>query len=332
MKKLLAFVLACVMIIPCVSAMAERVYVEGVYENDTLTVTYNEAEGDIATIALYDEGRLCGIKTAKVNDGKYTFNVSEDDKDKEMRIFYYGEKSYPVEIATPAPVETPAPKPTRTPYPEAYEKSVDALNAPAIVDGVAQVFVDGDICYELTLWYQGRKVVTNVREKVVVESAPANMSSLIGQNVSCLEAGDIIHITCNMQGQIRSVEFIMRPDFADYFEDGISTTGMVGDDGQSQYVFGAAVGVYESAIEMADENGDIVALDVNPKAFVYNISSAPKRAYVTLNGTGALLVPQAYIPDENISGATVSWNGVTEIPYVLARISRDTVTDIIVFE
>lgn len=332
MRKLLAFVLACGMAIPCVGAMAERSYVEGVYENSSLTVTYNEAEGDVATVAVYDKGKLCSIRSSKLKEGEYTFNISEEELEKDVRIFYYGDNSYPVQIVTPAPIETPTPRPTRTPYPEAYEKPKDAIDAPAIVDGVSEIAVNGEIYYELVLWFQGRKVATNVRTDVIVGSAPATMSALVGRDISCLQAGDVIHITCNMRGEIRSVEFVYRPDFANYFEDGISTAGIIGNDGYNEFVFGAVTDVYKTALEIGKEDGSIETLDVNPEAFVYKVEAGYNRAFVTLEGTGTLLVPEAYIPDENISGATVNWSGVTDISYVLARVARGVVTDIIVFE
>lgn len=330
MKKLLAFVLASGMAIPCVSAMAERIYVEGVYENNALTVTYNEAEGDVATVALYDGGKLCGIKTAKVNDGKYTFNITESDKDKEMRIFYYGEKSYPVEIETPAPEETPTPKPTRTPYPEAYEKPIDAINAPAVVKSVDEVAVEGEVVKELTVLYQGRELTTYVKDGVVIKTAPDAVSYLEGMDVTYLKAGDVVHLTANLQGRVKSIEFIMRPDFTDYFENGISTAGIVGEDGQSEFVFGAAVGTYESGIEIADGAGEIYDLDVNPKAFVYEITEGRREADVEISGVGPKRVPVVRVPESNYVGNTISWAGMEEIPYVLARLSRGVVTDLIV--
>ncbi len=338
MKKLLVFILACGMIIPCVSAMAERVYVEGVYENNALTVTYNEAEGDVATIALYDGGRLCGIKTAKVNDGKYTFNVTEDDKDKDMRIFYYGEKAYPVEIttpapeATPAPVETPTPKPTRTPYPEAYEKPIDAINAPAVVKSVDEVAVDGEIVKELTVLYQGREIKTHVKDNVTIKTAPEAVSYLEDMDITCLEAGDIVHLTSNLQGRVRSVEFIYRPDFTPYFENGVEITGLIGADGQSEFVFGAAVETYSSGIEIADGAGEIHDLDVSPAAFVYQVEQGRSEAMVEILGTGPRRVPTVHIPDSNYVDNTISWDGMEEIPYVLARLSRGVVTDLIVIK
>ncbi len=338
MKKILAFVLACGMVFPCVSSIAQRSYVEGVYENDTLTVTYTEGEGDVATLTLFDEGKLCGVKTSKMVDGAYAFDVTETDKDKDIRIFYYEEKTYPVKITTPtpapteAPTQTPTPKPKKTPYPAAYEKPIDAINAPAIVSNVAKVGVEGEIVNELTLWQHGREVVTYVGDNVTIKSAPAAVNYLVGQDVMFLQAGDVVHLTCDIQGRVRTIEFIYRPDFADYYENGISTAGIVGNDGQSKLFFGAAVETYETLIELADGNGAIYDLDVSPDAFVYTVTPGSKKAIVDLYGTGAKLVPKAFVPKSNFGDKTVSWNGVTDIPYILVRASRDVVTDIIVFE
>lgn len=341
MKKLLALILATAMVLSYGVVMAEQDNsVEGTLTENTLTVTYNEGEKGVATLTLFDDGALVGAKTARFENDCYTFALSEEDADKDMRIYFYNEEIYPVTITTPepteapteAPTETATPKPTKTPYPEAYEKPLDAINAPAVVGDVAAIDVDGELYYELTLWYQGRGVITNVREKVVIETAPTNVSYLVGKTVNYLQAGDVIHITCDLQGRIKSVEFLYRPDFADYFENDISTAGMIGDDGWSEYYFGAAVETYSTSMEIAGADGKVYDLDVSPDAFVYTVSPTRKGAYIELKGIGAKLVPTAFIPDENIVDGVVLWDGVTEIPYVLARISRDIVTDIIVFE
>lgn len=329
MKKLLAVVLAWGMVFSSVSAIAEINYVEGVCEGNTLKVTYSE--GDVATVSLYDEGKLCGIKTAKLRDGVYTFNLTDADMDKDMRISYYGEKAYPVKAVTPTPEPTPTPAPQKTPYPEAYEKPLDAINAPAVVSEVAEVAVDGELFYELKVWYQGRELTTNVREKVVIKSAPSDVAYLVDKTVNYLQAGDVVHLTSDLQGRVKSVEFIYRPDFEDYFANNIITSGMIGTDNFSEYHFGVAVDTYKDAMELADSNGRITDLDVSPDAFVYIVTKTRKGANVTLDGTGARLVPVAFIPDSNITDNVIDWNGITEIPYVLARESRGIVTDIIVF-
>ena len=259
----------------------------------------------------------------------YTFNLTDFDKD--MRIFFYGEKAYDLKVVTPTPEPTPTPKPEKTPYPEAYEKPIDAINAPAVVSEVAEVAVDGDVLYELTVWYQGRELVTNVREKVTVSTAPQNMSHLVGEKIDCLMAGDIVHLTADLQGRVKSVEFIYRPEFLAYYEDGISTAGMIGADNYSAYYFGVAVETYKDAMVIADSNGRITDLDVSPSAFVYTVTKTRKGSIVNLNGKGPRLVSTAYVPDENITDNVIDWNGMEELPYVLVRESRGVVTDIIVF-
>ncbi len=329
MKKLLAFVLAWGMVFSSVSAIAQGSYIKGVLKDNTLTVTHTEGETGIATVMVYDEGKLCGAKTARLKDGAYTFDVTENDTD--MRIFFHGDKAYPLEVVTPTPEPTPTPKPVKTPYPEAYEKPIDAINAPAVVSDVAKVAVEGEVINELSVWYQGRLLTTAVRDNVVMQTAPAAVSYLVGKDVTYLEAGDVVHLTSDLQGRVKSIEFIYRPDFARYFEDGISTAGMIGTDNSGEYYFGTAVETYKSAIEIAGADGRITDLDASPEAIVYTVTKTRKGAEVALDGTGPRLLPKAFVPDENIAGNVIDWNGVTEIPYVLARESRGVVTDIIVF-
>lgn len=331
MKKILALALVIASVLPCVAVYAQN-EIKATLIDNVLTVAYTEGEGDVATLTFYDNGKMCGAKSAHYSDGAYKFELTEGDIEKDIRIFFYTEKSYPLLIAMPAPEPTATPKPTKKPLPAAYEKPLDAVNAPAVVTDVARVSVDGEIGYELTMLYQGETVTTYVREQVMIVSAPSDMSQLTGNNVGYLQAGDIIHFVCDLQGRIRTVEFIYRPDFANYYEDGIPTNGIIGADGFSEFKFGAAINTYRASIEMVGADGNIYDLDVSPDAFVYRVYNGYNGAKCELDGTGPKLVPTAYVPDSNITATTVSWAGVDEIPYVLARVSRGTVTDIIIFE
>lgn len=329
MKKLLAFVLACGMVFASVSVTAQGTYIEGILKDKTLTVTHTEGDKAVATVMMYEEGKLSGTKTARLTDGVYTFNLTDFDKD--MRIFFYGEKAYDLKITTPEPEATPAPKPVKTPYPEVYEKPLDAINAPAVVRDVALVSIDGELFYELKVWYQGRELVTNVRDKVTIRTAPPVMAHLVGEKVGCLKAGDVVHLTADLQGRLKSVEFIYRPDFEAYYENDISTSGMIGTDNYSTYHFGVAVGTYKNAMELADSNGHITDLDVSRDAFVYAVTKTRKGANVILEGTGALTVDEAYIPKENITDNVIDWSDAEELSYVLVRETKGVVTDMIVF-
>lgn len=343
MRKLLALMLAAGMVLSCSVVIAEQeTKVEGALTENTLTVTYNEGERNVATLTIFDEGVLVGTKTTRFENDCYTFELSDDDVDKDMRIYFYESETYavnvveitvePTETPTEVPAETETTKPVRTPYPEAYEKPLDAINAPAVVKDVQTVVVDGELYYELTLLHQGREFVTNVREKVLVASAPANMTSVVGEKTDCLKAGDVIHVTSDLQGRVRSIEFIYRPEFTNYFYEGISVDNVIGNDGWSEFVFGVAVETYSDAMEIMDGEGNIYDLAVSPAAFVYGVSYGRKGAVTDLYGKGARSVPRVRIPDANLEDEAHLWDGMEEMPYVLARVSRGIVTDIIVFE
>lgn len=336
MKKILALILAVAVMLSGSAVMAEHDNsVEGTFIDNILTITCNKGEKNIAFLTLFYDGAMVGAKVARLNDGCYTFELSEDEADKEMRIHFYNEETYPVAVTTPqptAPAETPTPEPVKTPYPDAYEKPIDAINAPAVVQDVQTVVTDGELCYELTMLYQGRQITTNVREKVVIVSAPSDMASLVGEKTDSLKAGDVIHLTCDLQGRVKSIEFIYRPEFVDYFLDGVSTENAIGSDGKSKFVFGVAVETYSDAMEVMDADGNIYDLDVSPSAFVYNVLYSRKGAVTELYGTGAKSVPKVHIPDKNLEGTVSLWDGMEDLPYVLVRVSRDVATDIIVFK
>lgn len=329
MKKLLAFAIAVGTLLSGVAVLADGdTNISGVLKDSTLTITQKDGEGNAATLALFNNGKMCGVKTVKAIDGEYSFALAEDDLDKSMRVYFYGENGYDVDVVE----EVPTPQPEVNKYPDTYERALDAIHAPAVVSGIASVNIDGEIYCELTLLYQGREIVVNVREKVVISSAPESMASLVGKSADYLCEGDVIHITPDMQGRVKSIEFIYRPDFADYYENGISTSGMIGADGYNEYYFGAPVEKYDNAVDIADGNGDITCLDVSPDAFIYTVSKGSRRNYAEItSANGVKAMPYTRIPDANYDGDRISWDGIEEIDYVLIRAVDDTVTEIIVF-
>ncbi len=344
MKKLLAMLLSMAMILSIsftVMGEEDKRSVKGIISENVLKIEFTEGDAVRAMLGVYDEGALVNAKASLYTDGFYAFELTEEELSKEIRINYLKDNSYEVEIEkapevtqTPAPtVElTPAPKPQKTPFPSVYEKEKDSVNAPAVVVELSKVAVDGEVRTELKMMYQGSEMTTILKDGVEIVSAPPVSSGLIGSPATELMSGDVIHFTCNMSGQIRSIELLYRPEFLDYITDGVPMTGLVGT-GYDTYHFGAVVGKNKNTLEISDSIGVIKDIDVNEEAFVYKISKGSKKTIVDLEGLGTSAVPKTYIPDDNYDDKNnIIWSGVDEITYALIREVRGTATEIIIFE
>lgn len=351
MKKITAFVTGLSMLLSMTAVYAEGEENVSVYRSGERLV---EAEnGGRSILSFYDEGGVIAYSVmSKYENGKYSFEVPGEYDGMRMRLYRIGDDVYeavlqeqtngepqatekPSDIpqTTEKPTETATSTPTRTPVPEAYERALDAANAPAVVTEMSKTVVDGETYNVLTMLYQGNMVTTNVRDWVEIKSAPEAASYLIGKNADSLKEGDVIHFTTDMQGRIKSIEFIYRPEFDDYIGSGASFDGICGKDGYSTFKFGVAVDKTRGSITIADASGKISEVDVNDKAFVYKVSDGKRKGKVALEGTGASAVEKVYISKDNLDdeGNVISWEDNDEYSYVLVRTVNGAATEIIVF-
>lgn len=347
MKRLIGFSISIILGMSCAFAQGDTDVTINAYRNGE-TITAESISGEKAVLSVYDDGVLCYSTMAVTEDNEYIFNVPSKYDGMRMRICCIGEDTYevvmseapseevtdtPTEAPTETPTETPTPVPTRTPVPEAYEKSLDALHAPAVVMDLTETIIDGETYYSLTMLYQGNVVTTNVRDWVEIKSAPTASAYLIGQKASALDEGDVIHFNNDLQGRIKSIEFIYRPDFNDYVSDGIDFDTVLGKDGYSSFKFGVPVDKSKGTISIADENGTVTEIDVNSKAFVYLVSDEKRRDIVSLEGTGTSSVVTTYVQKDNFDddGNVISWDDVDDRTYALVRIVNGSATEIILF-
>lgn len=351
MKKITAFVTGLSMLLSMTAVYAEGEENVSVYRNgERLVETEN---GGRSILSFYDENGLIAYSVmSKYENGKYSFDVPSEYDGMRMRLCRIGDDVYEAVLteqtngegqatekptdkpqATEKPAETAKPTPTRTPVPEAYERVLDAANAPAVIMDSAKTVVDGETYNVLTMLYQGNTVTTNVRDWVEIKSAPDAASHLIGKNADSLKEGDVIHFTTDMQGRIKSIEFIYRPEFKDYIGSGASFDSVCGRDGYSTFKFGVPVDKTRGSITIADENGKISEVDVNDKAFVYRVSDGKRSGKVTLEGTGTSSVEKVYINKDNLDdeGNVISWEDNDEYSYVLVRTANGAATEIIIF-
>lgn len=344
MKKLVSLIAAALISINGFSAVfaeTDSKTVVGVYGDGVMCVGENPGNADFAVLNIYSDGKLSKSGSASYENGCYSFVVSADDAVKDMRIVYRTGEVYTVtaekEITpqpTAEPTAAPTAAPTQEPIPEVYEKQADALNAPAVITEISETSIDGENYLVFEMLYQGKYITTNVRDYITIKSAPQKENYLVGNTVEYLCKGDVIHFACDLQGRMKNVDLLFRPDFKDYIEDGTALDSVIGRDNYSQIAFGVAVEGNKKLLLLADENGDINDVEVSEKAFVYTLSGGKRGDVADLYGIGANAVSKTYIEKDNYDddGSVISWNGVEDKVYVIARVVRGLATEIFVIE
>lgn len=351
-------------------------YETGVYTN------YNEENTDKAVLSFYENGSLVYSAMASWQDNSYSFEVPEQYVGDNARICYVGGGIYDVTIETPsesaapsesaepsesaAPSETSAPSttdkpeataaPAKTPHPEVYPKAMDAIDAFAVVKGISQTVIGGEDYYTAEMLYQGSEITANIRASVSIVSASDASSYLIGKDAGALQDGDVIHFTTDLQGRIKSIEFIYRPDFTDYVHSGtecganfsllISASGAVANhsnwtvaayggtaDGDNEYAFGVPVSSRNGELILADKSGNTMDIDLDSRAMVYTVVDTSRGDKSEFSGNGYNAVTTTYVPDDmyDEDGNIISWEEVEDVTYALVRIIDGTATDVVVF-
>lgn len=331
MKKFLSFIVFSAIILNIHSVFAQNII--GEYSDGTLNI---ENGRSYALLNIYSNDVLCGSYLAHSSDGKYSFDIPETAISEELRLVYANGDMYDVTVQTPPPVQTPtpAPQPTKTPRPDVYEKASDALHAPAVVTSVSEIFSEGENRYMLSMLYQGNEITASVGSDISITAAPKNDNNIVGKSANCLSPGDIIHFNCDLQGRIKNIQLIYRPDFINYIADGVKLNSLCGSDGYSKLSFGIPVKTTKHSITVADENGKINDIDVHEKAFIYSISQSPRDVICELSGIGSNSVDTVYVNSKNTDdiGNILSMKELSDISFVLIRSVRNTATEIFVFE
>lgn len=351
MKRFISLICACSIGVMSAATVvfAENTTIRASYEDGELIVTDNIGGGETAVVNVYDDGVLCGSINAKYIEGEFAFPISAENAAKKLRIAYIGEGVYDVAVAddttqeptvteapTEAPTKTPTATatPTATQYPDVYEKALDAIHAPAIVEDVSAAIVDDEEYYAVRMLYQGEKLTVNIRNSVEITSAPQKFLSVCGSGADKLRKGDVIHFVCDLRGRVKNIQLLYRPEFTDYAASGVDFDTLFAGDGYSDYTFGVAVKTYKAGILVADETGKTAELDVSPKAFVYGISSVRNGDVSDVIGTGVSAVNPTYVDKSNFNDSdnVISWSDVSDKVYVLVRRVRGEAMEIVVLE
>ena len=315
--------------------------------------------GKNAVINAYDGDTLEYSNSAARETGGYFFKVPDEYVSDRLRIYCVGigifdvklgeydavssatttETEAPTQAPTAAPSGTPSEAPARTPIPAVYEKNLDALNAPAVIEQVTTTQEDGETYHVLRMLYQGEEITHNVRDWVTIDAAPSWHSELAGRTADYLKEGDVIHFVCDMQHRIRNIDLIYRPDDDNYIytggDYGSKFSRLIGRDGYSSFAFGVLVKTAKGYVLLADMNGRTTEVDVSKDAFIYAISASSRRGdHCELRGTGATAITKAYVANNNFDDSenVISWDEVDVSSYALARICKGTATEVIVIE
>ncbi|MBR0366471.1 MAG: hypothetical protein IJH94_06705 [Clostridia bacterium] len=363
-KRTLNFIIAAALTLCCVPANAAGGALTGYAVDNGIYVEYKG--GANAVLNIYEGNALVFSNSAAKETGGYFFSVPDEYTDGRVRMYCVGIGIFDVELteydaassatsvtgydaassatsvtetSSPTPTEAAATAaPEKTPIPEVYEKNLDAVNAPAVVQSVSEQKIDGETYYVTKMLYQGAEITHNIRDFITIDSAPSRYQEVKGQTASALKEGDVIHFTSNMQHLIKSIDLIYRPDFEDYLmsggDYGARYSKLIGKDGYSTYAFGAPVKTGKGYVLLADVNGKTTEVDIAAKAFIYTISASARKDKAELTGTGASVISKVFVQNTNFddNDNVISWDDVDVTSYALARIVGGTATEVFVFE
>ena len=360
-KRLVGFIISTALILCCVPQAAAGGELTGYAVDNGIYVEYKG--GMNAVLNIYEDNALVFSNRGKKESGGYFFSVPDEYTDDRVRMYCVGIGIFDValteydatssatteydatssattvaETASPTPTAAATAAPVKTPIPEVYEKNLDAVNAPAVVQSVSEQKIDGETYYVTKMLYQGGEITHNIRDHITIDSAPSRYSDLKGQTAAALKEGDVIHFTSNMQHLIKSIELIYRPDFEDYImsggDYGTRYSKLIGKDGYSSYAFGAPVKTGKGYVLLADVNGKTTQVDVAGKAFVYAVSRTARKDKAEMRGTGAAAISKVYVQNTSFddNDNVISWEDVDITSYALARVVGGTATEVFVFE
>ncbi|MBQ3427515.1 MAG: hypothetical protein IJH37_10320 [Clostridia bacterium] len=328
--------------------------------------------GKNAVLNIYEGNSLVFSNSAEKETGGYFFSVPDEYTDGRVRMYCVGIGLFDVELKeydavssataadavssatavseadTPSPAPSSAPTtaatakateaPVKTPVPDVYEKNLDAVNAPAVIQSISEEKIDGEIYYVTRMLYQGGEITHNIRDTVNINNAPSDHSYVSGQTAAALQKGDVIHFTCNLQHLIKSIDLIYRPDFVNYVmsggDYGTRFSRLIGRDGYSTYAFGVPVKTGKGYALLADTGGRTTEIDVSQKAFIYKISAKARHDKAELAGVGGLVIDKVYVPNTGFddNDNVISWDDVDINAYALLRVVNGTATEAFVFE
>lgn len=190
-------------------------------ENSVIITGYNE-EGILKFAKLYTpvdgnvitEDNLTQYDTVKVND------IIE----KTVKTVMWASGTPVMPTATPVPTASPAPttEPDATPeptvnpsatynpnvFPAVYEKAINAVYAPAVIESVAQEVNDSQQGHRIEYYWQGTKHSDWFSEDIKLVSHSDDPSLLVKSSLSGLKRGDVVYMNRYMNGNVKDISLL----------------------------------------------------------------------------------------------------------------------------
>lgn len=360
-KKILAFLVAALMLIGSVSALAAET-------NKAILLCYNDGKlvySTLLTIGEYkeipEEFEAADKKVYVIDEEKF-MTIEEYDAISSATATAAPEETASPEV-TAAPTEAPAEtaKPTATPKATAapaqslegtpYEEAVDAIYAPALITAIAETRDTKDEeAYALTVMYQGQEMTVYVAKDLEISTAPDEYSALVGKTAGSLLKGDVILMTANIaKTKIKTLDLIFRPtkddiatgseNYGTNFEKLFASGGMTAGrwniakygekakgDGYAFGIVAKSTGGVLTLINKSGVSGSALDIDVNKNAYVYICDVSHKDYNFDLGGAGSIetSLRSSYLNDD-----TYTLSEEDSYNYALVRIVDGTATEII---
>lgn len=353
MKKFICFISTVALAVNLASytVTAEQTMVQGEFNGENICVEYGVLDNEWAVLNGYTDGKLAMSCKAEKTETGFSFAIAEENENMQMRIAFSSGEVLPLEMAkTPIqteepqitaepekeeqtlPTQTDKPETTKKEYPKAYEKPLDAFHAPAVVNDSQIAVIDGETYYVLSLIYLGEEITVNVRDSIVINSAPLKWQSLEGQSPSILKKGDVIHFLCDVMGRVKTIDLMFRPEFESYIANNEEFESLYNYDGYSKYYFGVPIEAKKGYVLIAGADGKTKEIELNSSVMVYTVEEGGKKPLCEFSGMGYNAISKTYIPKSNLDeNDNVIWSDIEDETYALVRTVSGEATDVIVF-
>lgn len=240
-------------------------------------------------------------------------------------------------------------------FPEVYGIEKDANRAVMIVKAVSSIYANEESICELKVLFHGKELVYHIEDETCVEAAPEAYSYLKGENVYSLKKGDIIKINTQFSGKIKSVALIFRPTpdnpvfETEALENGFlklfSDNGIVAGEASYKavsaenkaslkgysYAFGIICNYNAFELTLCDKDGNIMTVDVNPKAICYELDREerfePYTAVISEIRRGSA-AKKAFDDEDNFIG----WSKEEEYNYAFVRMIDGEATEVVLYK
>ncbi len=240
-------------------------------------------------------------------------------------------------------------------YPDIYERELDAASTFAVVTKVYEEYRNETLYTAVEVLYRGKKQVIYADEDVQIASAPEMYSTLAGERLSVLQAGDIINVTAYFSGEVKDVNLIARfgnediitsaTDYGVNFEKLYGRGGFVkwggalhpicdyagGSSSDTEYKFGViyyADSEYFLLTNKAGRAEEFEEVEFLPNSIVYTCDMGGRlvpEIADTFVIRESFIMPGDIDDDENIN----AWSTEGDYVYALARTVDGIATDIV---